>query len=103
MVGPGRRIGSWPSPSPTSPSYSSSDWALLRLIIVSKSNPKETEDERERERERERKEALMALKIEREECHHCRARVREGGVEGVLKREWFNCCRVLERERDRNY
>ena len=53
MVGPGRRVGSWPSPSPTIPSYSSSDWALLRLIIVSKSNPKETEDERERERERE--------------------------------------------------
>ena len=27
---------------------------------------------RERERERERKEALMALKIEREGCRHCR-------------------------------
>ena len=95
LVGPGRRVGSWPSPSPTSPLYSSLDSALLRLIIVSRSDPKEMEDVRER------KEALMVLKIkEREGCHHCRARAKERGV-----RFWkgfedsLNCCRVLEGER----
>ena len=76
MVGPGRRVGSWPSPSPISPLYSSSDSALLRLIIVSRSDPKEMEDVREREErgvdgfedKRERGVPSLPCTCERERC-----------------------------------